>query len=239
VTLKINNQQREWWGVRVRRHFGARGMSSVRYRTRLGDLKNKQSTESLMYAGIGCKFTEPSSVCVECLLQFNWKTKKPILFKVTEPNSIPYKNSSRAPKGRRTRTPPVIPLPESGFAEVTHLPSSRSLGERTKTEMTEFRTWVSSGPKCFQVLALPGRAQACYVTSPATSRYGHLGLLDFVRRNPHGQLVASSASLLPKKIRTCNPLLIVYFYHGLWNRIFLGSKLGQTSPGFCTGKEDN
>jgi len=27
------------------RHFGARGMSSVRYRTRLGDLKNKQSTE--------------------------------------------------------------------------------------------------------------------------------------------------------------------------------------------------
>ncbi len=34
------------WGVRVRRHFGARGMSSVRYATRLGDLKNKQSTES-------------------------------------------------------------------------------------------------------------------------------------------------------------------------------------------------
>ena len=34
------------WGVRVRRPFGARGMSSVRYRTRLGDLKNKQSTES-------------------------------------------------------------------------------------------------------------------------------------------------------------------------------------------------
>ena len=33
------------WGVRVHRHFGARGMSSVRYGTRLGDLKNKQSTE--------------------------------------------------------------------------------------------------------------------------------------------------------------------------------------------------
>jgi hypothetical protein len=47
VTLKINNQQREsyGWGVRVHRHFGARGMSSVRYGTRLGDLKNKQSTE--------------------------------------------------------------------------------------------------------------------------------------------------------------------------------------------------
>ena len=27
------------WGVRVRRPFGARGMSSVRYGTRLGDLK--------------------------------------------------------------------------------------------------------------------------------------------------------------------------------------------------------
>ena len=33
------------WGVRVRRPFGARGMSSVRYGTRLGDLKNKHSTE--------------------------------------------------------------------------------------------------------------------------------------------------------------------------------------------------
>ena len=37
------------WGVRVRRHFGARGMSSVRYRTRLGDLKNKQSTENSLH----------------------------------------------------------------------------------------------------------------------------------------------------------------------------------------------
>ena len=34
------------WGVRVHRPFGAHGMSSVRYGTRLGDLKNKQSTES-------------------------------------------------------------------------------------------------------------------------------------------------------------------------------------------------
>ena len=34
------------WGVRVRRPFGARGMSSVRYGTRLGDLKNKQSTHT-------------------------------------------------------------------------------------------------------------------------------------------------------------------------------------------------
>ena len=44
------------WGVRVRRHFGARGMSSVRYRTRLGDLKNKQSTESHVCGNRLCVF---------------------------------------------------------------------------------------------------------------------------------------------------------------------------------------
>ena len=35
------------WGVRVRRPFGARGMSSVRYGIRLGDLKNKQPTHTV------------------------------------------------------------------------------------------------------------------------------------------------------------------------------------------------
>jgi len=45
------------------------------------------------------------------------KQKKPILFKVTEPSSVPYR-------------------------------------ARSKTEMTEFRTWVGSGTKCFQVLGL-------------------------------------------------------------------------------------
>ena len=34
------------WGVRVRRPFGARGMSSIRYGIRLGDLKNKQPTHT-------------------------------------------------------------------------------------------------------------------------------------------------------------------------------------------------
>ena len=38
------------WGVRVRRPFGARGRSSVRYGTRLGDLKNKQSTHTGFFA---------------------------------------------------------------------------------------------------------------------------------------------------------------------------------------------
>ena len=34
------------WGARVRRPFGARGMSSIRYGIRLGDLKNKQPTHT-------------------------------------------------------------------------------------------------------------------------------------------------------------------------------------------------
>jgi hypothetical protein len=41
-------------------------------------------------------------VCVECLIG---KQKKPILFKVTELSSIPYRAPPGAPKWRRTRTP--------------------------------------------------------------------------------------------------------------------------------------
>jgi len=38
--MRALNKDRDYgWGVRVRRHFGARGRSSVRYGTRLGDLK--------------------------------------------------------------------------------------------------------------------------------------------------------------------------------------------------------
>ena len=58
------------WGVRVRRHFGARGRSSVRYGTRLGDLKeswfilffqlNPQHTRALhsRRSRIGIKFID-------------------------------------------------------------------------------------------------------------------------------------------------------------------------------------
>jgi hypothetical protein len=45
-TPKKSVLNRDGWGVRVRRPFGARGMSSVRYGIRLGDLKNKQSTHT-------------------------------------------------------------------------------------------------------------------------------------------------------------------------------------------------
>ena len=59
-------------------------------------------------------------VCVECLIG---KQKKPILFKVTEPSSVPY----RAPPACAKRAaypdpPPVIPLPESIAAQVTPSP---------------------------------------------------------------------------------------------------------------------
>jgi hypothetical protein len=47
--------------------------------------------------------------------------------------------------------PPVIPLPESIAAQVT---TQVAVSWRSKTEMTEFRTWVGAGPKCFQVLGL-------------------------------------------------------------------------------------
>jgi hypothetical protein len=42
------------------------------------------------------------SVCVECLIG---KQKKPILFKVTEPSSVPYRAPSACAKWRCTRTP--------------------------------------------------------------------------------------------------------------------------------------
>ncbi len=52
------------WGVRVRRPFGARGMSSVRYGTRLGDLKNKQSTHTPLPP---CSYA-PGRGAVRCLI---------------------------------------------------------------------------------------------------------------------------------------------------------------------------
>ena len=95
-------------------------------------------------------------VCVlECLIG---KQRKPILFKVTEPSSIPF--TELLPCAKRAAypdPPPVIPLPDTGVAQVTTSPGRGLLvavSWRTKTEMTEFRTWVSSGPKYFQVLGL-------------------------------------------------------------------------------------
>ena len=46
--------------------------------------------------------TPKKVVCVECLIG---KQKKPILFKVTEPSSVPYRAPPACAKWRRTRTP--------------------------------------------------------------------------------------------------------------------------------------
>jgi hypothetical protein len=76
------------------------------------------------------------------------------IFKVTEPNSIPYgTHSACAKKAANPDPPPVIPLPESGVAEVTHLPSPLSLGEPRPNQLSS-EPGSSSGPKCFQVLGL-------------------------------------------------------------------------------------
>ena len=82
-------------------------------------------------------------VCVECLIG---KQKKPILFKVTEPSSIPYRTHPAFRKrAAYPDPPPVIPVPESIAAQAVY---------QLRYKSTEYCSWVSSGPKCFQVLGL-------------------------------------------------------------------------------------
>jgi len=82
-------------------------------------------------------------VCVECLIG---KQNKPILFKVTEPSSIPYRtHPAYAKMAADPDPPPVIPLPESIAAQAAY---------QLRYKNTEYCSWVSSGPKCFQVLGL-------------------------------------------------------------------------------------
>ena len=49
--------------------------------------------------------------------------------------------------------PPVIPVPDTGVAEVTSLPSPRSLGEPRPNRLSSV-PGSASDPKCFQVLGL-------------------------------------------------------------------------------------
>ncbi len=57
-------------------------------------------------------------VCVECLIG---KQKKPILFKVTEPSSIPYRTPPACAKmAAYPDPPPVIPVPESIAAQAAY-----------------------------------------------------------------------------------------------------------------------
>ena len=83
------------------------------------------------------------TVCVECLIG---KQEKPILFKVTEPSSVPYRAPSACAKMAALPDPPsVILLPESIAAQAAY---------QLRYESTEYYSWVGSGPKCFQVLGL-------------------------------------------------------------------------------------
>jgi len=85
------------------------------------------------------------SVCVECSIG---KQKKPILFKVTEPSSVPY----RAPPACAKRAaypdpPPVILLPESIAAQAAY---------QLRYKNTEYYSWVSLRPEMFPGIgALP------------------------------------------------------------------------------------
>ena len=82
-------------------------------------------------------------VCVECLIG---KQKKPILFKVTGPSSIPYSTPPAcAKRAAYPDPPPVILLSESIAAQAAY---------QLRYKNTEYYSWVSSGPKCFQVLGL-------------------------------------------------------------------------------------
>ena len=82
-------------------------------------------------------------MCVECLIG---KQKKPILFKVTKPSSIPYRtHSACAKRAADLDPPPVIPVPESIAAQAAY---------QLRYKNTEYYSWVSSGPKYFQVLGL-------------------------------------------------------------------------------------
>ena len=103
---------------------------------RRGAAMSMQSIECLILSG-------HPAVCVECLIG---KQKKPILFKVTEPSSIPYRtHSACAKRAAYPDPPPVIPLPESIAAQAVY---------QLRYKSTEYCSWVSSGPKCFQVLGL-------------------------------------------------------------------------------------
>ena len=96
----------------------------------------EQARAALRCLAVQC--TKSRVVCVECLIG---KQKKPILFKVTEPSSIPYRTPPACAKmASYSDPPPVILLPESDVAQAAYaetlLPGS------------------VSGPKCFQVLGL-------------------------------------------------------------------------------------
>ena len=92
------------------------------------------------------KVTEPSSVCVACLIG---KQKKPILFsKVTEPSSIPYRtHSACAKRAAYPDPPPVIPLPDTGVAQAAY---AETLLPGSAPARNVFRYW-GSPRACYRI----------------------------------------------------------------------------------------
>ena len=94
-------------------------------------------------------------MCVECLIG---KQKKPILLKVTEPSSIPYRTPSAcAKRAAYPDPPPVILLPESSVAQAAYaetlLPGSAPSRENLqKSSLWVFpRHKIPLGVRCFTV----------------------------------------------------------------------------------------
>jgi hypothetical protein len=75
---------------------------------------------------------KPQTVCVECLIG---KQKKPILFKVTDPSSVPYRAPSAcAKRAAYPDPPPVIPLPDTGAAQVQTSPGRGLLAKQDRDD---------------------------------------------------------------------------------------------------------
>jgi hypothetical protein len=86
-----------------------------------------------------------SRVCVECLIG---KQKKPILFKVTEPSSIPYRTHPACAKmAAYPDPPPVIPLPDTGVAQAAY---AETLLPGSAPARNVFRYW-GSPRACYRI----------------------------------------------------------------------------------------
>jgi hypothetical protein len=79
-------------------------------------------------------------VCVECLIG---KQKKPILFKVTEPSSIPYRTPSAcAKRAAYPDPPPVILLPESSVAQAAYAETLLPGSAPSRENLQKSSLWV-------------------------------------------------------------------------------------------------
>jgi len=80
----------------------------------------------------GLSYPELFRVCVECLIG---KQKKPILLKVTDPSSIPYRAPPACTKmAAYPDPPPVILVPESIAVQVQTSPGRGLLAEQDRDD---------------------------------------------------------------------------------------------------------